>query len=145
VGTATWTFQVGTGDRTFSVTAYDAAGNKTTSGERTIHLGGDTTPPTSGQLTVSVTDPTPETQFNPGDLVTVNATVAGSDVSTVTLDWVAPSGRAQFPMSPTDQPGVFSVTVQLRTDAVSGPRNLTVTARDTSGGSGSGQLTLEVP
>jgi hypothetical protein len=41
--------------------------------------------------------------------------------------------------------GSYAVTVQLLSTAISGPRNLTVNAYDTSGGSGSDSITLYVP
>jgi hypothetical protein len=140
----TWSFRVGTGSRTFHVTAYDAAGNHASTADRTVRLGSGPPPPPPGGPSVSITDPSDGSTVNPGDNVTVTATVMGTDISTVDLDWAAPSGRAMFPMSQSGN-GTYSVTVQVSPYAQSGPRQLTVTARDTNGNAGSAQLQLSVP
>src|SRR5262249_60833552 len=47
-GQYTWSFQVGSGDRTFHVTAYDGAGNSRATPNRTVHLGSSPPPPPQG-------------------------------------------------------------------------------------------------
>jgi hypothetical protein len=140
--TYTWTFSVGTGSRTFSATAFDAAGNKTTTDPVTVTLGGGGAQP--DDVKVTLVSPSDGDAINPGDIVTVVAQVEGQDISTVTLDWEAPNRAAQFPLTQQSD-GSFAVRVQLDPNGESGARNLTVTARTVDGGKGSAKLSLTVP
>ncbi|MBI3183017.1 MAG: Ig-like domain-containing protein [Myxococcales bacterium] len=140
--TYTWTFEVGSGDRTFHVHAYDAAGNEGSTPNRTVHLTSTAQPPAPSIANLTPGD---GSSISRGQLVKVSADVSGGGVSTVTLYWTSPIATLQYPMSDPDGDGRYEAKVQMSSNAVSGPRHLQITARNVWAKSTSATVDLNLP
>jgi hypothetical protein len=134
--TRTWSFLVGTGSRTFSITATDTSGNATTTAARTIALGDATPPPPpppTGLPTVTVTQPAAGSAVAPGATLAVRANATDDvQVSQVRLVWVYPTGSQSYNLTNLGS-NVWGVDLRLSATAVAGQRTLRVTATDNQG------------
>ena len=147
----TWTFRVGSGDRTFEVRATDAAGNQTTTPPRTVHLQSSVatpvTPPSApsstDQLAVTVVSPSRGAAFRPGDVVSVIVRVEDPAVVRADLFW---SGGKEPLLVPLTQlrDGRFAARIQVPQDAPSGLRTATITALDKNGSAGVSTVEVQV-
>ena len=133
--TFTWTFNVGSGARAFTIRATDTSGNVATTPSRKITLGsgGGGNPPPGNPPAVDIVSPSVGASFAPGDIVPliVTATDDGS-VDQVTVTWTAPSATVTYDLSPIDAT-TWEIDFDLSPSAAPGPRTLTVTAVDNQG------------
>ncbi len=139
----TWTFQAGTGPRTFAVRATDKTGNETVSEDRSVtlkDLGQDPNDPNDpndplagGAPQVSVSQPTAGATVSPGD--TIPVVVEADDdgwVDEVWLHWQSPAGDVEYALEPVGN-GTWEIDLDLSVNAPAGDRVITVTAWDDDG------------
>lgn len=133
--TFTWTFDVGSGARVFTVRATDTSGNVATTPSRAITLGsgGGSGPPPGSAPTVDIVSPSAGTSAAPGDTVPL-VIMADDDgwVEQVIVTWTAPSGSVSYYLDQIDAT-TWEIDFDLSLNAVSGPRTLAVSAVDDEG------------
>ncbi len=139
----TWTFQAGTGPRTFAVRATDKNGNETVSPDRSVtlkDLGQDPNdpndpndPPTGGAPQVSVSQPTAGATVSPGE--TIPVVVEADDdgwVDEVWIHWQSPAGDVEYALEKVGN-STWEIDLDLSVNAPAGDRVITVTAWDDEG------------
>jgi hypothetical protein len=133
--TVTFSFTVGSGTRTFSMRAVDAAGNAATTPTRTITLGSaPPPPPTTSPPAVAMTSPAQNATVTRGSVIQIRASVSDSDgtVAQARLAWTSPGGTAYYTLSDLGG-GTWGINLTLSSTAVAGARTLVVTATDDDG------------
>lgn len=135
-GTYTWTLSVGTGARSFSVRATDAAGNTAQTPTWSITLGASTPPPPppGGAPSVTIDTPTVGETVLKGSPLPVRITASDSDGSVVDarLRWIAPSGEVVYRLYKLDAT-TWGIDLNVSPYAVDGPRTLRVSVWDNAG------------
>ena len=127
----TWTLPVGTGARSFSVKATDAAGNATTTEVRSIAL---TTPGATPQPTgpsVTLSGPVEGTNVAAGSTIQIRTEATG-DVGQVWLWWILPNGASRaYSLAPLGGT-TWGLDLQVSSSAA-GRRTLRAAAYDRAG------------
>jgi hypothetical protein len=133
--TYAWTLNVGSGDRVYQVRATDAAGNVTTTPERTLHLGDAAPPSTNAAPTVTITSPSEGQRVRRGTTLSVRASAADDGgLATVEMTWLSPSGNVTRSLSDLGG-GTWGVNLSISSTASPGTRQIKVTATDHQGAS----------
>ena len=124
-GRYTWHLPVGTGTRTWSIHALDAASGAFDSPTRSLTLTSGTTPPSG---TPSVVTPAEGASFAPGADVRVRVDLTGvADLDSVWLRWNGPAGDTMSPLKAISS-SQWGIDLSISNHAATGPRTLGVTA-----------------
>ena len=129
-GRYTWHLPVGSGTRTWSIHALDAAGGAFDSETRKLTLTSGTTPPGGTPIVVS---PSEGAKVAGGDDLRVRVDLSGiADVDSVWLRWNGPSGDTMYPLDPLGA-AQWGIDLTIASHAPAGPRTIGVTAWNHAG------------
>jgi hypothetical protein len=144
--TYTWSLNVGTGVRYWSVTATDTAGNTTNSPQWTLNLSSNpNNPPPVSAPKIDVSKPSANATYYGGDPLVVRALVTDDQqVSEVNLVWTGPGGNVTIPLNSLGN-NEWGMNAKLSATAPAGERKLQIVAKDNEGNKSSSQtITIQV-